>query len=249
MKRKLSLIMAIVMTLTMVFGYVGNITSNASEEITVNKIPLKDGQIEMTKKDGFEDVWGKFHGWSMRSVEGLESWKIQNFVGDLNDCHVKIAIFLSEGRQNPSSDFGCYIENKSNKIKEIKFTILQLNTEYKRTETKYFSIKVLPNSTTSQLFNKINSKLPYYLLLDTVEQAILEVKDVDMSDPADKAEIESLKKQIEELKKQIEELKNRQVLFDVENLGTDKFNVRFCTCYRTSDEEIDGLIEDLKEIL
>lgn len=50
-------------------------------------------------------------------------------------------------------------------------------------------------------------------------------------------------------KDQIEELKNREVLFDVENLGTDKFNVRFCTCYRTSDEEIDGLIEDLKEIL
>lgn len=50
-------------------------------------------------------------------------------------------------------------------------------------------------------------------------------------------------------KDQIEELRNRQVLFDVENLGTDTFNVRFCTCYRTSDEEIDGLIEDLKEIL
>ena len=38
-------------------------------------------------------------------------------------------------------------------------------------------------------------------------------------------------------------------LIGLENLGTDVYNVRLCTSYRTTDEEVEGFLEKLKEIL
>lgn len=46
----------------------------------------------------------------------------------------------------------------------------------------------------------------------------------------------------------VEELK-KDTLLGIENLGTDQFNVRLCTSYRTTEKEIEEFLKDLESIL